>query len=61
MKGGHLLLHRLRAPDLEVVEAAVFAHAAKLHLGLRRVGDAGGLEEGHGFAVDGGAHRVGKE
>ena len=39
------LPHRLLPPDLEVVEAAVFAQAAKFHLGLRRVGDAGGLEE----------------
>lgn len=52
------LPHRLRAPDFEVVEEAVFAHAAELDLRLRCVGDAGGLEEGHGLAVDGGAHRV---
>ncbi len=49
---------RFRAPDLEIVEEAVFAHAAELDLGLGRVGDAGGLREGDGFAVDGGAQGV---
>ena len=54
-EGVRLLPHRLRAPDLEIVKPAVIAHAAKLHLRLRRMGDAGGLQEGHGLAVDGGA------
>ena len=35
------LPHRLRAPDFEIVEAAVLAHAAQFHLRLRRVDDAG--------------------
>jgi hypothetical protein len=35
---------------------AVFAQAAEFDFGLGRVGDAGGLEEGDGLAVDGGAH-----
>ena len=34
---------RCRVPDLEVVEEAVFAHAAEFHLRFGRVGDAGGL------------------
>lgn len=49
---------RLRIPDLEIVEEAALTHAAELDLGLGRMCDAGGLEEGDGFAVDGGAHGV---
>ena len=54
------LFQRLRLPDPEIVEVAVFAHTAEFDFGLGGVGDAGGLEEGGGFAVDasaqGGAH-----
>ena len=49
------LFQRLRLPDLEIVEEAVFAHTAEFDLGLGGVGDAWGLEEGGGFAVDAGA------
>jgi len=52
------LLCRFRVPGLEIVEGAVFAQAAEFDFGLGRVGDAGGLEEGDGLAVDGGAHGV---
>lgn len=52
------LFQRLRVPDLEILEEAVFAHAAEFDFGLGRVGDARGLEEGDGFAVDGGAQGV---
>ena len=45
-------------PDLQIVEAAALAHAAEFDFGLGRVGDAGGLQEGDGLAVEGGAHRV---
>ena len=50
------LFQWLRLPDLEIVEEAVFTLTAEFDFGLGGVGDAWGLEEGDGFAVDGGAH-----
>ena len=52
------LLSRLSIPDLEVIEEAVLAHAAELHLRLRRMRDARGLQKAHGLAVDRSAHGV---
>lgn len=49
------LFQRLRFPDLEIVEESVFTHSAEFDFGLGGEGDAGGLEEGGGFAVDAGA------
>lgn len=49
---------QFRIPYLEVIEEAVFAHAAEFNLRLRRVDDACGLEVGDQLAVEGEAHGV---